>query len=62
MRFAFLADNPEAGRLRTDIGFKIRTFPVYDYIIYYQPENRNRILVVRIVHGMRDQRKALGEV
>ena len=58
-RFALLATQPKAGRLRDDIAAELRSFPVQGHIIYYRPE-RARILVARVLHGNRDQASALG--
>ena len=38
-----------------------RKFPVGNYIVYYQ-KLKSGIQVLRVVHGMRDQRKALGRL
>lgn len=58
--FQFLSNEPAAG-IRTEyLGPGTRRFPVGNYIIYYR-KYRSGIQVLRVVHGMRDQRKALRE-
>ena len=60
-RFPFLAGAPEAGPARDDLDPGLRVFPVEDYLIYYRKRARAGILISRIIHGMRDQEKALEE-
>src|SRR5437763_14523080 len=57
-RFPGLANRPEAGRVRGDIEPGLYSFSVEDYIVYYRKAQRNRILISRIIHGMRNQSKA----
>ena len=57
-RFPFLAGMPEAGRSRDDLESGLRSFPVEDYLIYYRRARRG-ILISRVIHGRRDQPKAL---
>ena len=57
-RFPMLAGMPGAGRLRPELDSGVRSFPVDDYIIYYRTQ-RKGILISRVVHGKRDQWKAL---
>ncbi len=58
IRFPILAGMPDAGRACDEIGSGIRAFPVGKYLIYYRPAQRGGILISRVIHGMRDQRKA----
>ena len=58
-RFPMLATMPEGGRLRPELEPGLRSFPAGDYIIYYRKAKRGGIQISRIVHGMRDQLKAL---
>ena len=58
-RFPILAGIPEGGRLRPELEPGLRSFPVDDYIIYYRKAKRGGILISRVVHGRRDQQKAL---
>ena len=48
-----LADNPTAGRARSDLGADIRSFPGGEFVIYYRPF-QDGIEVVRFLHGKRD--------
>jgi len=38
----------------------LRGFPAGKYIVYYRQE-RGRVVVSRVIHGMRDQKTAIGE-
>ena len=53
-----LSDFPHAGRDRSEVRPRLRSFPVGNYVIYYRPM-RGGIEVVRVVHGARDLRKIL---
>jgi toxin ParE1/3/4 len=48
-----LTANPEAGRERSDLAPELRSFPVGNYVIFYQPVSEG-IEVVRILHAARD--------
>lgn len=49
-----LADNPELGHIRRDLTSKpVRFWPVYSYLIIYDPEAQP-LEVVRILSGYRD--------
>ena len=48
-----LADNPEMGERRDDLGHNTRAFVVRPYVIFYEP-SADGIHVARIVHGARD--------
>jgi|SRR5215469_11373133 toxin ParE1/3/4 len=54
-RFPLLAMMPESGRVRADIAFGVRSFPVDQYVIYYQKPSRGLLVVSRVLHGKRDQ-------
>ena len=58
-RFPLLAAMPEAGRARPEFGPGVRSFVVDDYIVYYRKAKRGGIHVARVIHGKRDQGKAL---
>lgn len=60
-RFPVLAGAPEAGAPRDDVAPGLRSFPVGNYRIYYRRTDRGRILIARVIHGMRDQEKAWEE-
>lgn len=47
-----LADFPESGRIRPEIGPRVRSLPVGRYILLYKVEP-DHVDVVRIVHGSR---------
>ena len=57
--FPLFASNPEAGRARPEIGADVRSFPVEKYFIYYKTGD-GRVVISRILHGMRDQKSAFG--
>jgi toxin ParE1/3/4 len=48
-----LADFPEMGRSRDELFPGYRSFPVDDYLIFYQPI-LNGIEIIRVVHGARN--------
>lgn len=48
-----LAENPGMGRLRPELLPNIRSFPVGDYILFYQ-EVENGIELVRVLSAYRD--------
>jgi toxin ParE1/3/4 len=48
-----LTASPDAGRERPDLAPALRSFPVGNYVIFYQPVAEG-IEVVRILHGARD--------
>jgi toxin ParE1/3/4 len=58
-RFPILAGMPGTGRLRDEIEPGLRSFPVDDYIVYYLKAKRAGIVISRVVHGRRDQQKAM---
>jgi toxin ParE1/3/4 len=48
-----LAPSPFIGKARDELGAKIRSFPIGNYVLFYQPiENGTEI--VRVLHGARD--------
>lgn len=53
--------NPRAGRARSDLGEGVRTFPALPYMVFYQIE-KNRIHIIRILHGRRDIRPPLASL
>lgn len=48
-----LAERPEMGPNRSDLGPHVRSFAVRDYLIYYRPIQTG-IEVLRVIHGSRD--------
>lgn len=55
--FGLLSRNPAMGRWSRVVARGVRKFPVDEYIVYYAVEDR-RVLIARILHGKRRQRKA----
>ena len=51
--FVMLADNPLAGRERPELGRGIRSFPVGNYVVFYEG-TANSVSIVRVLHGARD--------
>ena len=52
-KFSILLTQPEMGRLRPELGESLRSFPIKNYIIFYDPVPEG-IFVVRVLHGARD--------
>ena len=52
-QFDHLLAYPEAGRARHDLLVNLRSFPVKNYIIFYQPTD-DGIEIFRVLHGARD--------
>lgn len=52
-RFELLADHPEIGRARDDLGRGRRTFPVDTYVILYRVRGED-VLILRVAHSKRD--------
>jgi toxin ParE1/3/4 len=48
-----LANEPELGERREDLGQNLRAFVVRAYVIFYHPAT-NGIHVARVLHGARD--------
>jgi toxin ParE1/3/4 len=48
-----LAENPRAGRLRDELAPALRSLPVGNYVIFYEPI-KDGIVIVRVLHGARD--------
>jgi toxin ParE1/3/4 len=48
-----LADYPEAGRQRPELGTDVRSYPIDSYIVYYVVAP-GRIEVLRVLHAARD--------
>lgn len=59
---ALLAEEPRMGRLRSDlIGLPVRfwTIPRYpNYIVVYKPDEKP-VVILRVIHGMRDIKRIL---
>lgn len=55
--FPLFFSNPEAGRRRDDVARGVRSFPADKYLIYYRSAGGS-VVISRVIHGMRDQRRA----
>jgi toxin ParE1/3/4 len=51
--FLMLADNPQAGRERPELGRGMRSFPVGNYIVFYEVMPKST-RIVRVLHAARD--------
>ena len=56
--FAVLGSHPTIGRASDEIEPETRRFPVGNYLIYYRIR-RQRVQILHVFHGKRDQRKAM---
>jgi plasmid stabilization system protein ParE len=55
-----LGDHPGGWHVRPDVSdLRYRFWSVYSYVIAYRVEG-NEVLIVRVIHGARDVRKAMG--
>lgn len=52
-KFATLRDYPKIGREQNELLVNLRSFPVKNYIIFYQPFE-DGIEILRVLHGSRD--------
>lgn len=52
-KFYMLADNPQMGRLRSDIAPELRYFTAAKYLILYRTISGG-VQIVRVIHGARD--------
>lgn len=57
-RSRLLADEPDLGTQREDLGPGLRSFPVGSYLIIYRQQHES-VEVVRYLHGRRDIRRLL---
>lgn len=57
--FELLADNPEAGRERSELKEDLRSFPEGNFIVFYRPW-AGKIAIVRVLHGARDLEEMFG--
>ncbi len=48
-----LAQSPFIGKARDELGPKIRSFPIGNYVLFYQPIE-DGIEIIRVLHGARD--------
>ena len=58
--FPLFAKAPEAGTRRDEIEPELRGFPVSNYIIYYC-DIGEEVVIIRVIHGMRDQKTAFAD-
>ena len=52
-KYRFLADNPHAGRERTELRAGVRSFPAHGYVILYRIQGQT-VEIVNVLHGSRD--------
>jgi len=55
-----LGENPALGRLRRDLADDLRAYLVRQHVIYYRATD-DAVIIVRILHGRMDARRALGD-
>jgi len=48
-----LAESPDMGRMRPEVQSTVRSFPISNYVIFYQQQD-DGILVLRVLHAARD--------
>ena len=48
-----LAQSPFIGKTRDELGPTIRSFPIGNYVLFYQPIE-DGIEIIRVLHGARD--------
>jgi toxin ParE1/3/4 len=50
-----LANFPNAGRRRNELGSDLRAYPVHPYIVFYRVDARHEtIRIERVIHGRMD--------
>lgn len=52
--FSFLADNPQAARLREEIEPPVRIHPVQAHLVIYRVDDDGQVFVVRVRHAHED--------
>lgn len=52
--FQFLAENPLAAHLRTEISPPVRVHPVESHIIVYTADDEGRVFIIRVRHSHED--------
>ncbi len=57
--FNLLADKPSAGRDCSDIRFGYRKFPVGSHIIFYKSDEKDHVVIVRVLHESMDAESKL---
>jgi toxin ParE1/3/4 len=55
--FGLIASSPRAGVNVPELAGDVRKFPMGNYLIYYRALS-TKVLIVRVLHGKRAQRKA----
>jgi len=56
-KLELLSDYPKAGPARPELGARVRSFPVGDYLLFYRPM-RGGIELLRVLHGARNLRNS----
>lgn len=52
-RIGLLAEFPQLGRVRPELGHEVRALPVGSYLIIYR-ESSDRLEILRVLHGARN--------
>jgi toxin ParE1/3/4 len=52
-KFQMLSNSPGVGRARDELAPSLRSFPVGQYVIFYQ-STEDYLEIVRVLHGARD--------
>jgi toxin ParE1/3/4 len=53
-RFWLLASQPHIGRRRDDFGPELRSFVADGYLLIYEIDRDERVIILRVLHGSRD--------
>lgn len=59
-KFVLLARNPKLGRALPELREGMRRWPIGQYLILYR-EISGGVEIVRVIHGKRDLKRALGD-
>jgi toxin ParE1/3/4 len=51
--FSMLAEHPQAGRARPELGTELRSYPVAGHIVFYR-NSASVLEIIRILHAARD--------
>ncbi len=49
-----LSEQPFSGRKRKEFAINLLSFPIDNYVIFYEMESEKQIYIVRILHSARD--------
>ena len=59
-RCQLLADTPQMGRVRPELGAEVRSWPLGNYLIFYRISDVG-VEILRVLHGTRDISTLFGE-